>query len=419
MGLLDNYKSAESTSAPPKSRLDSYTTPQTASAEPTSSSEKSWGDYARELVSAPAAIQSGLIKAATFGNFDPARDLPGDAKLMYQQGVEENPGINRAAEIAGGVGMGSVVGAPIGAATKALGLATPAASALGAVGKAAGRTLINAGAGAAQGYVSKPGEGETRGENALTSGLLSGGLSTAGEIVGAVADPAARISRNLKAQKNPEEFGNYARDVIEKTRGGLLESEKKNASKLEELLRGKQVPVDGTSMEGNELNALKKMYDSQARRPKGAMWSTGEAAKAAEAGREANKARAAIQAAVPESGPLNSDMQREIKLREWLRGAKERSPAGALLSSSKDKQALLAEAGRRAGTDISKVAGDSRLAKTLTFNINDLTHPWIGAGKGLVRAGMAAAAPMELPASILRDPASLSAILNALETGKE
>lgn len=137
--------------------------------------------YLQKGLSAFSALQGGLVKGATLGNLDPSK-LPLD---INRSAMQENPGLTKGAELAGGVATGSMLGS----------LSGPAASAMG-------RIAQNAGTGAALGGLAKPAEGGDRISNAVTGGLVGGGTSAvlegASSLAGKLGDYLMQKSVGMK-----------------------------------------------------------------------------------------------------------------------------------------------------------------------------------------------------------------------------
>lgn len=148
--------------------------------------------YLKQGVGMLNAWDASNIKGATFGNWEPPQ--------FAQEAMKEHPVIAGAGQAAGGIGAGGAIGE----------LAAGGALAGEGITSALSRISANTGAGALQGYLRKPAEGDTRVGNAAFGGALGGGVSAVAEGASAAARPVADklMKWATGIRKAPEGVGN-------------------------------------------------------------------------------------------------------------------------------------------------------------------------------------------------------------------
>lgn len=204
--------------------------------QPDSGNQGGLAGYLSKGLSLPKAIEGGLIRGGTLGNYDPSQSKYGQ---LYKQGQEDWPKVSQVARLAGGIGTGGALGELAAGGT----LAGKGISAL------LSRIGANTGAAAGLGYLKKPEEGETRGENAMVDAALGGGLSVAGEgLVSAgrgVADKLMKVATGIR--KAPEGVGNTLVDQgLWGTKGMLSNQADAGLASQEENLQGLVGQLEGT-----------------------------------------------------------------------------------------------------------------------------------------------------------------------------
>jgi hypothetical protein len=226
--------------------------------------------FLQKALNVKSAVQGGILKGFSLNNFDP-RSLPGAAGQSFQGAMQEHPVLAGMGQLAGGAGVGALGG--MGAA--ALGPeAASGASLLSKLGAASGRVGLSTGAGALQGYLTKPNDDSgSRAKQAAIGAMISGPISAAGEVIGAVGGRAADwtmkqalgIKRDVSAaegasinpetgalQQNLRGVGNKLIDMgVRGSKEGMSEqvasklaSEEQNLGELTLQLQGKLSPKD-------------------------------------------------------------------------------------------------------------------------------------------------------------------------------
>lgn len=128
------------------------------------------------------------------------------------------------------------------------------------------------------------------------------------------------------------------------------------------------------------IHDLKIAEDALAKRPAGTVFSEGEAAKVKIHGDTSNRARAILEREEARSAPMNADMQRLIRLRNFMRKqAKSANPGLLAESNLASRQGILQEAAERGGnSQLLDMAKNVRIAKQLewpTMLRDVLRHP--------------------------------------------